>query len=928
MVPRAVFPATGRGPMLHLAAAESRAKLLVLLVILCCSRSPGLAGAASDNLVENGSFDKDADSDGIPDGWAVSGRRDIKQQITRDAGRDDGHSARLSCTEFAGGTPDAHAMVCQVGVIGVKRGQWYRLSFWAKGRDIECSSCQVQLSKTKPWGNSGIGASFPVSPAWRHVERFCQATDDVPAEHSRLQFWYGSTGTLWLDDVVLEPVDMQVKYHPEIATAGVRNVIPNSSFECGGAGWGSYAPNLTSWSGNIYRQLGEIDETTASHGRRSLRLRLDKNDALVYHWDYFDAVVEPVHTLLAAHFGWVPLERGKPYVLSCYLKADRTRVPVQLMASQSSGGTLRHIVEADTQWKRYTFRFTARGDFGWTAVGLDLHDSYVRAATLWVDAVQLEFAEKATEYAPRSDIESFIETPAVGNVFTDPQKGMNIDVCLYNGGNTENTVQGRLAVTDFSDREVLSSEVRRKVGPGEQAHVRLENLLAGRRGFFRVHWHPEGHAPAFAQTLRCAVVDPYRHTDSPFGMNHAYPWDFMLRLCKTAGLTWMRDWSAKWHTVEPQQGYWDFKRTDPQIDRVLATGLNPLMLLPFASAPWCSGADRDVIREYTQGNRYQELRSVVACPAKDPALFRNYVARTVEHYRDRVSHYEIMNEPLYTTYAVPHRFGYDMEDYLQILKDAYTTIKANQPQAQVIGGIGTWVDQHWVQEFIAAGGLRWCDAMDIHLYPVTIPPEIYGRDLAVCWRKMQERGEAKPIWLTEVGCYADDDPYRTPNVIGDSAMSRANWPSERDASEAVVKTAAAFLSHGVTKIFYHAGTCGPINGRDGGGIFFEYGGAPRKMYVALSALANLLGPAPKPVSPAVTDDRLQAYLFDTGEGAVAIVWSSDEQSFGLPLRDQVTARDIMGNAIKQNRIDVGYTPLYLNGPSADSLRNTLREVGK
>ena len=30
-----------------------------------------------------------------------------------------------------------------------------------------------------------------------------------------------------------------------------------------------------------------------------------------------------------------------------------------------------------------------------------------------------------------------------------------------------------------------------------------------------------------------------------------------------------------------------------------------------------------------------------------------------------------MNEPLYTTYAVPERFGYDMQDYLQILQDAY-----------------------------------------------------------------------------------------------------------------------------------------------------------------------------------------------------------------------------------------------------------------
>lgn len=897
--------------------------VLLFFTVVSFGRLPAIAGETADNLVRNGAFEDDADLDGLPDGWTVSGRRGIIQKLERDTGRDGGSSAKLSCTEFAGGTPDAHAMVCQVGAIGVKRGQWYRLSFWAKARDIERRSCQVALSKTKPWGSSGIGASFTVSTTWRHVERFCQATDDVPAEHSRLQFWYGSTGTLWLDDVVLEPVSMSVAYRPTISTMGMRNVILNSSFECGAAGWGSYAPNLTSWSGNVYRQLGEIDETTAFHGQRSLRIRLEKQHAPVFHWDYFDAVVAPVHTLLAAHVGWVPLEPSRTCVLSCYLKADKPNVPTTLLVHQSTGGILRRSVDVDTEWKRYTFPFTSRAGYAWAAVGLDLQKPDIQEATLWVDAVQLEFAERPTDFGPRLEVEVTIETPVLGNIFTDPRKGMTVDVCMWNDASTARTVRGRLVATDFFDREVWSSEVHREIGPRESARLQFTELLEGHRGFFRVHWQREGHDYESEQTLRCALIDPYPHADSPFGMNHAYPWDFMLQLCKTAGLTWMRDWSVKWHTVEPRQGTWDFSKTDPQIDRVLAAKLNPLMLLPFASAPWCSDADMDVIRQYTQGNNYRELRSVVACPAKDPALFRNYVARTVQQYRNRIDYYEIMNEPLYTTYAVPERFGYDMPDYLQILRDAYKTIKANQPDAQVIGGIGTWVDRDWVNKFIESDGLRWCDAMDIHLYPVTIPPEIYGKDLAKCRKKLQDCGETKPIWLTEFGCYADDDPYRLPNVIGDSAMSRANWSSEREAAEALVKTAAVFLSHGVTKIFYHAGTCGPINGRDGGGIFFEYGGTPRKMYVGLNTVANQLGPAPKPLPPIEIDDRLYAYLFETRDGAAAIVWSPKDQSLSIPLDDHVTATDMMGNVIHETKTEVGSTPVYFTAPNADLLRKML-----
>ena len=116
---------------------ESLFVIPVCLMAFCCGRNSALASAVSENLVKNGSFEEDADSDGMPDGWTVSGRGDIKQRLERDTGRDGGLSARLSCSEFVGGTPDAHAMVCQVGAIGVKRGQWYRLSFWAKARGIE-----------------------------------------------------------------------------------------------------------------------------------------------------------------------------------------------------------------------------------------------------------------------------------------------------------------------------------------------------------------------------------------------------------------------------------------------------------------------------------------------------------------------------------------------------------------------------------------------------------------------------------------------------------------------------------------------------------------------------------------------------------------------------------------------------------------------
>ena len=53
----------------------------LFLAAACCGRLPAMAGEAPGNLVRNGAFEDDTDSDGVPDGWTVSGRRDIKQQL-------------------------------------------------------------------------------------------------------------------------------------------------------------------------------------------------------------------------------------------------------------------------------------------------------------------------------------------------------------------------------------------------------------------------------------------------------------------------------------------------------------------------------------------------------------------------------------------------------------------------------------------------------------------------------------------------------------------------------------------------------------------------------------------------------------------------------------------------------------------------------
>jgi len=414
--------------------------------------------------------------------------------------------------------------------------------------------------------------------------------------------------------------------------------------------------------------------------------------------------------------------------------------------------------------------------------------------------------------------------------------------------------------------------------------------------------------------MRLAVIPAYQAGDSRFGVNHAYPWPHLLDLCRKAGLVWVRDWSLKWQDVEPEKGRFTFAETDLQIDRPLEHKLRVLGLLPFPSSNWASSAAGSV----TTSGAYPQNRARVAYAPRDAAEFENYVGQTVRHYKDRITWWQVFNEPLYTDYSLPRSHGYTGADYARWTVAFARAARRADPQCRVLAGIGGLSEGVLddFEKFFAAGGLEAADAIDIHHYPQLRPPESIERLLEQLNAMMDRHGGRKPLWLTEYGYYAEDEPWSVPMPSSGFDNPLA---SEQLQAEYAVRWAVIMLANGVDKVFYHAGTCGGINAGSLQGVFYEYAGQPHKVYAAQAVMAHLFTPETRFVRRLALGESVKAYLFHDGrrfhEGhrLIAAVWAPGPAPTPL-LRlsnDKIQLWDLMGRPQADRQFRPSGTPVYL-----------------
>ncbi len=169
------------------------------------------------------------------------------------------------------------------------------------------------------------------------------------------------------------------------------------------------------------------------------------------------------------------------------------------------------------------------------------------------------------------------------------------------------------------------------------------------------------------------------------------------------GVKWIRLQSG-WQRTEREKGVYDFDWLDDIVDNLIRRGMKPWLCL-------CYGNEL-----YTPSAR--NVFGAVGCPPiateEERTAWHNYVKATAEHFKGRVDHYEVWNEPD-GQWCWKH--GVSAQEYARFTVDTAAAAREGDSEAKIIGGAICGVGSYtYISDMLSAGMAEALDALSFHRY--------------------------------------------------------------------------------------------------------------------------------------------------------------------------------------------------------------------
>jgi len=503
----------------------------------------------------------------------------------------------------------------------------------------------------------------------------------------------------------------------------------------------------------------------------------------------------------------------------------------------------------------------------------------------------------------------FADDPAATVV--KPGQSVLLPILVSNRSGARVAARLALRLVDFWDREASRQDLAVDLAPGAWKKESIP-WKAPRNGSFKMVADLEGPGTNGRRDAGSfAVLDgpaSPSNRESFFG-HHVNSWydGRYIEQAARLGQGWMRGHNMLqatwWCQVQPEPGAFQFAQASKNLEYLDRHGM-PILGQLFGTPTWAAASPLPRAKGYTG-----------LPPRWDD--FARYVRETVSHYKGRISHWEIGNEPEVSVF-----WRGSPEEFAEYCRIAYQEAKAADPACLVMAAGNTTPPWVWHERAAKAGAWKWCDVVSIHLtYNAKKSTEANEREFASVLGHFRElsaqygaTGKPLPIWNSETGI--SDSPWLS-DLDPDTAPIEEALPDQVRAELGAIRVVQGEIlmqAMGIEKHFLYFQTpMKPSVLEDVDTL--EYTGAPRPKALTRAVLDAFLAKA-VPVGPYVKRPEAGLWAFAwraPSGGSLAALWCEDGNRVVLEAPDGLTAVLDLFGAPKPiaTRLEIGEEPVFL-----------------
>ncbi len=677
-----------------------------------------------------------------------------------------------------------------------------------------------------------------------------------------------------------------------------KNLVQNPGFEGGLSLWGWGVTDIK--RAPVAEHGWAEDETGGRSGKRSARY----------------LAVKGYNAPMLCSFP-IAVKSGRKYTASFYAKTDQPGAGFSLFVQTALWGAFpgKTRVKLETEWKRYTLTFEAPNPFFRLCFGElwweDKNQDQLDGAHLWLDDVQLEEGEAATDYVQKP-LYCFSRTPEVDNGFALDAPEKPVEVTLVNTSAEARNCTLKVSLQDCY-RNALKEETFTAELPAGESLVKTLNLASlPTRGLVRIVMTATsgdlqetfyGRALVFEPIVDSGrVVYGYHLPQPERSADGRTPMEERLRRLQSYGI---------WGSLS-------FQPTESPDTVAKLQALNWTHIFTAAHDRKCP------VKVFHQ-----------AMNPEDWQTYDTWLGERIRQYPGQL---------LWKTLNEPNCGGYDWTpaDCVRAVELIRRHVKAGNPQAQILtpdpynasrGG------RSWLEEYFQAGGDKLTDVVAIHTYRARPEEPDLDYDIQELIALKAKYGLATaPIMFTEGPGQA---PYTIPEINMSAMGGFFEWRldllaldagrSELAAAAIMARTMLACLKNNTAVKFYLTWRWDVSQGQPMASL-----GAINWLYARLRdadfVQEHLIG------------EETKTYVFLTPERRpVAVMWNHDlkvdrgqdaapEAALDLP-ENGWRAYDLMGNPLEVGRKDgravfaLSGWPVYIvgEGLSLDELNLALEK---